>query len=126
MQNEKASDWFIKGKYDLEDAELLLNGGGHTSTIAVLIQQAVEKYLKGYLVAHGWKLKKTHDIEELVTSAAKYDKSFTEFLEFARIITAYYVEDRYPPGPLEEYSQEEILGSLNKAKEIIGKIEKKF
>lgn len=122
MQNEAMNNWFVRGKRDIEDAERLFNAGGHTATVAVLIQQAVEKYIKGFLCARGWKLKKTHDIEELITCACEHDKSFAGYLDFARLVTAYYVEDRYPPSSPDEYSKEEISGVLKTAKELIEKI----
>lgn len=45
-----------------------------------------------------------YDIEKLITEAAKYRPIFRKYLDFARRVTAYYIEDRYPPGPPVEYS----------------------
>lgn len=50
------------------------------------------------------------------------DKSEKEYLDFARKTTAYYIEDRYPPGPPIDYPRKEIEESLKLAEEIIEKI----
>ncbi len=115
-------EWFERAKHDIEGARLLFKEGHFTDTIAHLIQQAVEKYLKGFLIFYGWKLEKIHDIEKLITEAAKYRPVFRKYLDFARRVTAYYIEDRYPPGPPIEYSKKEIKQSLQTTKEIIEEI----
>lgn len=43
-------DWLEKAEHDLEDAKKLLQNGGYTDTICFHAQQAVEKYLKAYLI----------------------------------------------------------------------------
>ena len=37
------------------------------------------------------------------------------------MITAFYYEERYPPGPITSYSKEEIKEILEEAEEIIDK-----
>ncbi len=117
-----ANEWFERGRHDIEAARLLFDYQHYTDTIAHLIQQGVEKYLKGFLIHHGWKLKKIHDLEELVTEATKYNVGFKEYLDFARKVTAYYIDNRYPPGPPIDYPREDIEKSLKLAEEIIEKI----
>ncbi|MBI5327701.1 MAG: HEPN domain-containing protein [Deltaproteobacteria bacterium] len=68
-----ADEWFEKGRHDIEGARLLLERGHFTDTIAMLIQQALEKYLKGYLISHGWKLQKIHDLMPLLAEASKFN-----------------------------------------------------
>lgn len=98
-----AQEWFSRGDHDCQAAKVLVDKGGFTDTIAMLVQQAAEKYLKGYLVYHGWKLKKTHDLRRLVAEAVSHDPGFADFRDFARVATAYYLQDRYPPGPPADY-----------------------
>lgn len=125
MKNERltlAQEWFTKGSHDIEMAQLLYNQMGYTDTIALLIQQAVEKYLKGYLIYNGWRLRKIHDLEELLSEAIRVDKDFSKFLGSCQKITQYYVESRYPLESPIEYTREEIKQSLDEAYEIITKI----
>ena len=89
-------DWFRIGEKDLKRAEHLLNindpeGAGYH------LQQAVEKYLKGFLLSKGWKLKRIHDLEVLLNDALKYEKTFDAYRTLCQKITGYYVIDRYPP-----------------------------
>ncbi len=115
-------EWFDKGKHDIEGAEILFESGHYTDTIAMLIQQAIEKYLKGFLLFNGWRLEKIHDLEKLVTEAVVFEPTFEVYLDFARKITTYYIEERYPPGPAVDYPREEIEESLAIANKIIEKI----
>ncbi|MCK4386237.1 MAG: HEPN domain-containing protein [candidate division Zixibacteria bacterium] len=118
---ESVQEWFTKGDHDIESAQSLFERHGYTDIIAFLIQQAIEKYLKGYLIYHGWELKKIHDLQELVNEATKLDKSFAGFLDPCIRISKYYIDTRYPGFPT-EYPQEEIKKSLNVAKKIIAKV----
>ena len=90
------SDWFEFANGDLTGAKILFNAGGASNTIGLLLQQAIEKYLKGYLLGKGWELVKTHNIEFLLVEASRYDKRFEAYFEFGRAVTALYAEDRYP------------------------------
>jgi HEPN domain-containing protein len=61
-------DWFRIAEKDLKRAEHLLSiddpeGAGYH------LQQSVEKYLKGFLLYKGWKLKRIHDLEVLLNDA---------------------------------------------------------
>lgn len=117
-----AQEWFVKRDHDLANAEILYREHGFTDTIAFLIQQAVEKYLKGYLIAHGWALRKIHDLEQLLSEAMGIDQSFSSFLDAGRKITQYYIEARYPLDMPRDYSRDEIKKSLTEAQEIVAKI----
>ena len=49
------AEWFQRAEQDFEAARHLLVEPGSNFSIpaSVLLQQAVEKYLKGFLLAHG-------------------------------------------------------------------------
>src|SRR3989339_182734 len=89
-------EWFEFAERDLISAKILINHDGPTSTTGVSLQQAVEKYLKGWLIERGWRLIKTHDIPLLLSEAAKHDLRFEEFYSFGRDLSEMYVEDKYP------------------------------
>ncbi|MCK4386351.1 MAG: HEPN domain-containing protein [candidate division Zixibacteria bacterium] len=121
----QANEWFQRANYDLQSAKILYEGGGNTYTIGYLIQQGLEKYLKGFLVSRGIKPRRTHDLSELLAEVSKFIESIEQYVDFCVKVTGYYVEDRYPPGPSEEYPKEEIGEALKKADELICKIEEK-
>src|SRR5262245_1591709 len=88
-------DWFRIGEKDLKRAEHLLaiddaEGAGYH------LQQAVEKYLKGFLLYKGWRLKRVHDLEVLLNDALKYEKTLEKYRNLLQKVTGYYVIDRYP------------------------------
>ena len=116
---DNTRDWFLRGEHHLRSAKLLLGLGGPTETIAVLVQQASEMYLKGYLLGRGWRLRRTHDLEVLVSEAARHDVAFEQFLDFARLASAYYVEDRYSPGPPTAYPADEMANAIDRAEHLI-------
>ena len=93
----KAGEWFEKARRDFEAAKLLLQHGGHPDPVALFFQQAVEKYLKGYLIARDWKLAKTHDLKLLIDEAKKHDIDFGKFYDLADRLTKHYVDEKYPP-----------------------------
>jgi predicted nucleotidyltransferase len=43
------------------------------------LQQALEKLLKAFLMAQGWRLQRTHDLKELLDVALAYESSLAEF-----------------------------------------------
>jgi HEPN domain-containing protein len=120
MENKESlypPDWFEKAKKDLERVSRRL-AENDLEDAAVHLQQAIEKYLKGYLLSKGWKLKKIHDLSVLLTEAAKYNPKLAEFLEFCQEASSYYLKERYPL-PAEYLSKEEIENALSKAEELI-------
>jgi HEPN domain-containing protein len=89
----------------------------------MLLQQAAEKYLKGYLIYYGWKLKKTHDLTRLVADLADHDRSFEPDLDALQRISEYYLEERYPPLPASTPAAEEIEASLQVVEQLVQRIE---
>lgn len=128
MQDKESSlpeDWFKKGDDDTQAVEILLEHGGKSSVVAYLVQQMLEKYMKGFLLSKGWELKRTHDLEELLDEMVEFDSSFEEFREISQKSTAFYFLERYPffAGELSRLEVETIyLQSLK----LIEKIKKLY
>ncbi len=127
MENNviKAREWFKKADHDLDAVNDILSGSGHSDVAGVLLQQCVEKYLKGYLISKGWKLIKTHDLKQLLDEAVKYNSSFNGFYDLLDRLTGYYFEEKYPFGET-EVTSEEIKENLITAKKLINLIKKDF
>jgi HEPN domain-containing protein len=90
------SQWLIKGDNDLKTAEYGLGAEEPiTDTICFHCQQAVEKYLKMFLVSKGDEPVITHNISILVTSCARYEPAFKELGRYD-FLTGYAVSLRYP------------------------------
>jgi HEPN domain-containing protein len=87
-------DWLRIGAKDLKRAEHLLSIDDPEGADYHL-QQSVEKYLKGFLLYKGWKLKRIHDLEVLLNDAVKYEKTLEKYRNLLQKVTSYYVIDRY-------------------------------
>lgn len=126
IYRKQASEWFERGRHDIETAQLLYDERGYTDSIAYHIQQAIEKYLKGFLVLHRKKPPKIHELDTLLNHIATFDKSFLDFLSLCEKASRFYIEGRYPPGSPVEYSYKEIRNDLDGAWELIEKIKAKI
>lgn len=60
------------------------------------LQQAIEKYLKAFLLANGWKLEKTHELSTLLKKAQLYKSELAIFIDLCERIENYYFVERYP------------------------------
>jgi len=114
-------DWYRIGEKELKRARMLFDAGDLEGA-GFNIQQALEKYLKGWLLSKGWELKRIHDLETLLNEAIKYESSFEQFRISCQKITQYYIEERYPVTAPSQLNEEEIGQSLSVAQKIIAKI----
>jgi len=90
--------WYFKADGDYRTAEILLE---HYPIQADIIcfhcQQAVEKWLKAYLVYNGVdEPPKIHDLTKLLTLCAEFDSSFELIHSQCDALTEYGVIPRYP------------------------------
>jgi HEPN domain-containing protein len=116
-------DWFRIADKELRRAEHLLSvddpeGAGYH------LQQAVEKYLKGFLLSKGWKLKRIHDLEVLLNDGLKYERTFEKYRSLCQKITGYYVIDRYPLPSAPMLTRKEVKESIVEADELIKGLKK--
>ena len=114
-------DWLRIGQKELRRAEILLAAGDFEGA-GFNIQQAIEKYLKGFLLAKGWKLRKIHDLETILNDAVVYEQSLGKYRADLQKITEYYVIDRYPLTITSELTDEEIKKSFELALQLINEI----
>ena len=110
--------WFVKGDHDLQAAEIILKENDPpTDMICFHCQQAVEKYLKGFLVNQGITFFKEHDLIYLLDLCKQKDVSFSELEEPANALNDYAVETRYP-------FEEEIAYPIEEAEHAIQLVKK--
>jgi len=124
--DEIIKEWLTKADKDLKEARFLFKNNRPRYFIAFLIHQAIEKYLKGLLIAEGWELEKIHDLEKLIKECIKREASFKKFTAPLRKITRFYFESRYPVGYEVEYTKQEINEALKMAKEIADLVKEKM
>jgi HEPN domain-containing protein len=91
--------WIRKANNDLKNAELVLAARDENcpcDTVCFHCQQAVEKYLKAFLVQHDIPFPRSHNLSDLVVKCLQVDNSFLSIHRDAEILTPYAVEMRYP------------------------------
>jgi len=96
--DKNPADWFYSAADRLKVADLAWAGEGLTQSGIELLQEGVERYLKGFLVASGWRLKKTHDLDVLLIEAIRFDARFNQFQALADELTRDFFAQHYPGG----------------------------
>lgn len=119
-------DWFDLADLDLQAAEILLAEEGPLPVVAFHLQQAVEKYLKGYLLASGWTFRRIHDLEVLIGEATNRDEAFATYLEPCQRITEYYIESRYPTGIHSPLTADDLQSDLGIVHQLVDLIHQKL
>lgn len=118
MVKKEVAEWILRANRDLDEAKFLFESNRPLENAAYFVHQAIEKYLKAFLISNNWELEKTHDLVKLAKEAIKSNKSFEKFIPALEEITNFYVESRYPVGYEVEYTTKEIKKGLKVAKEI--------
>ena len=118
-------EWFAQGDLDVQAAEVLLAQSGPLAVVAFHLQQAIEKYLKGFLLSTGWSLRRIHDLEILLQQAIAHDTDFAPFLAACQRITEYYIEARYPIGVTTLFQRSALQTDLDTTRDLIALIRRK-
>jgi len=113
MNEEKKNillKWFEKADHDIINATLVVSYEPKVlDTACFHCQQAVEKYLKAYLIYQGKENRKTHSLDLLLKHCKEYDYDF-ENIDFKNL-EDFAVDTRYPDDAL--------VPSLEEAKEYL-------
>ena len=98
--NEQVSEikqWIIKGDHDLGTAKITyLHIPDYLDTVTFHCQQAVEKYLKAYLIFQTTTFRFSHDLVYLLDLINQSDSDFEEYYDSVSELQGYAVEIRYP------------------------------
>ena len=117
-ESDLPDDWFEKAQREMRRVEVLL-ADDDIEGAGFHLQQAAEKYLKGYLLGRGWKLRRTHDVEVLLNEALAYDERFEDYLDVGILIREFYVEVRYPFIGSQPPARRELEQALCTVREMI-------
>lgn len=106
-----ALQWIAIGDEDLDAARILIENKGSFRTVGFHCQQAVEKFLKAFLVYSEVKFPRIHDLTELYKLCADIDSSVQLDLDYLINLTEYAVEMRYSVNP--EIDEESLYSGYN-------------
>lgn len=87
--------WVVKAEHDLEIVRRDIVSKEPLTDVLCFHYQAVEKYLKSFLVYHGIKPPRIHIIENILLECEKIDPSFS-LLQPVSYLSEFAVELRYP------------------------------
>ena len=119
------AEWFAHGDLDIQTAEILIVEDGLLGIAGFHLQQAVEKYLKGFLLSAGHPLRRIHDLEALLEEAIDHDAELAPFLPLCQRITEYYIEARYPLGLTTLFQRKDLQSDLDAVRMLTVLIRKK-
>jgi HEPN domain-containing protein len=96
-QVSEIEQWIIKGDHDLGTAKItFLHIPEYLDTVTYHCQQAVEKYLKAYLIFQSTTFRFTHDLIYLLELISQKDSGFESYYDTISELQGYAVEIRYP------------------------------
>src|SRR5665647_1740374 len=95
-QVEEIKQWVIKGDHDLGTAKITyLHIPEYLDTVTFHCQQAVEKYLKAYLIYLSITFRFSHDLIYLLDLISQKDADFESYYDEISELQGYAVEIRY-------------------------------
>lgn len=92
--------WFLLGAERMRAADVLYAQSGSTYSGIEILHEAVERYLKGFLIGRGWNLRKVHDLTFLNDQAKSFDSGLTAFDDLCESLTEQFWAQHYPGGDL--------------------------
>jgi HEPN domain-containing protein len=90
-----AQDWLRKAESDFAAAELCLDRNTALDTACFHCQQAAEKSLKAWLIAHNEPFPFIHDLEQLIALCTVRESRFNELLDDGAALTPFAITLRY-------------------------------
>lgn len=114
-------DWLHIAEKDLGRVDHLLNVQDPEAA-GFFLQQAVEKFLKAFLLSKGWQLERIHDLEVLLNAALAHDHTLEPFRSVCQKITGFYLVERYPFIVEAGLAENDVRNSLTQVKALIDKL----
>jgi len=126
MEREESlypADWLRIAAKDLNRVETML-AAHDPGAAGFFLQQAVEKFLKAFLLSRGWQLRRIHNLDALLDDAVSYDASLEQFRPVCQKITAFYFLERYPLLVDAGATEEDVRTSLEDIQGFIQRLRK--
>ena len=121
---ETPREWlrYAEGEMGVAEREMKAEAPAY-HTICFLSQSSAEKFIKGFLIAQGWALEKTHDILELLEFCADYDSVLGAMVVEGATLNEYIAAGRYPGDiAFEDIGQLEAEAALAAAQTIRARV----
>lgn len=119
---DNPGDWYLFADERLRVADAAAQSAPEPCLTCIeLLQEAAERYLKGYLISRGWELVRSHNLRFLIDEAVTFDPRFAEFREWAAELTVQYFAQHYLGGDISNvgYNYGELRAQLNELLKLI-------
>jgi len=117
-QVDQIRQWISKGDHDLGTAKITYTHiPEYLDTVTFHCQQAVEKYLKAYLVFRSIAFRFSHDLIYLLELITQKDSDFESYYDTVSELQGYAVEIRYPNETI-YLSNEKVENAMMIAKNV--------
>jgi HEPN domain-containing protein len=111
-------DWKEIARRDWERIKRNLREGD-AEAAGFFFQQALEKYLKPFLLERGWELRKIHSLSALLDYAIEHSSELEAFRSLCERVTDYYFIERHPRLVTPEFNPEQIEKDLKEAERFV-------
>ncbi len=101
--------WIDKAEEDYHFASSLIPDSPYYSQICFHFHQAVEKFLKSYIIAHDLDFQKIHDLPILLKICMQKNAELQKIMDDCKFLNRYYIDTRYPVHWPTNYDKEETL-----------------
>jgi HEPN domain-containing protein/predicted nucleotidyltransferase len=121
-QNLYPYEWLERAERDWGMMQFALSQGWLPEA-AYHLQQAVEKWLKAFLLHHGWQLVRTHDLEALLREALQHEPSLQQYQGMCQRVGK-FIAARYPglaDPPTGEELRREWIPQAERLREFVRK-----
>ena len=117
-------NWFKKGDDDLAVAMIIFKDGKFMDSAGYHLNQAIEKYLKGFLLFCSQSYPRTHNLVQLLRECSKFDQNIIDYSEECERMNIYYIEVKYPIDMPQDYPRDEMQKSIEMTEFLIKYIKK--
>ena len=77
-QENNPQDWILLAEERLQSADALVHSRGVCYSAIELLQESLERYLKGFLISRNWKLERIHDLNRLLDLCQDHSTDFPD------------------------------------------------
>lgn len=118
MQIEVVKEWIEKAEEDFGFACISLEQTDYFAQVCFHFQQAVEKYLKAFIIAKNLKFRPVHNLLELFEICKQKDLKIEKIEEECHYLNPFYIDTRYPVHWPTNYNKETALKAKDSAEKI--------
>ena len=116
-ESQYPADWLRIAEKDWARVVRLLDAHD-VEAAGFYLQQAMEKFIKAFLIAHGWQLRRTHDLELLLNDALAHEHSLERYRPILQKITGFYFLERYPFIMDAGLTEDEVRAAVSETTEL--------